>query len=59
MTAPEKTPEEVPEESRSAEPDEQPSTTGGKASTVPPGEVKGCAADTIKEDDGAYLEPPD
>jgi|GEM_PF-6583113 hypothetical protein len=59
MTAPEKTPEEAPEESRSDEPDEQPSTTGGKASTVPPGEVKSCSVDTIQEDGGAYLEPPD
>jgi hypothetical protein len=59
MTAPEKTPEEVAEESRSAEPDEQPSTTGGKASTVPPCEHKECASDTIQDDGGAYLEPPD
>jgi hypothetical protein len=59
MTAPEKTPEEAREESPSNEPDEQPSTPGGKASTVPPGEVKGCAADTIRDDDGGYLEPPD
>ncbi|HEX8823453.1 MAG TPA: hypothetical protein VF794_26235 [Archangium sp.] len=38
---------------------EEKSAQAGKATTAPPDEIKGCAVDTIQDDDGRYLEPPD
>jgi hypothetical protein len=46
------------EEVRSARPEETPSEEG-KATTAPKGRVEGCALDTIQDDDGSFMEPPD
>jgi hypothetical protein len=55
MTEPEKS--QLPPAEPEA--DSEPSNPGGKASTVPEGEIKGCTTDTIADGDGGYLEPPD
>jgi hypothetical protein len=46
------------EEVRSARPEET-SAHGGKPTTAPKGRVEGCALDTIQDDDGSFMEPPD
>ncbi|WNG49699.1 hypothetical protein F0U60_40465 [Archangium minus] len=47
------------EEDRSASADAIPSSPGGKANAGPEDQIEGCAMDTIKDDEGNYLEPPD
>jgi hypothetical protein len=46
------------EETRSARPDVEPSTPGGKG-TATEEQIAGRAQDTITDGDGSYLEPPD
>ena len=51
--------EEVrPEETRSARTDVEPSTSGGKA-TATDEQIMRRAVDTITDDEGYHLEPPD
>ncbi len=46
------------EEVRSARPEET-SAHAGKPTTAPKDRVEGCALDTIQDDDGSFMEPPD
>jgi len=46
------------EEVRSARPEET-STQGVRFATDSKDRVEGCALDTIQDDDGSFMEPPD